>query len=80
MSGVLFTADPITGNRKVASVEATSASVALVSGLVNPDVFKVRNDEVVAKPIAARRRAVRTSPAGGTRERRWTRSGRSTRR
>src|SRR6266516_495301 len=53
-AGILFTADPVTGNRKVASVEASfGLGEALVSGLVNPDVFKVRDGEVVAKAIAA---------------------------
>ncbi|HEX6631874.1 MAG TPA: phosphoenolpyruvate synthase, partial [Gemmatimonadaceae bacterium] len=48
-AGVLFTADPVTGNRKVASVEATSGlGEALVSGLVNADVYRVRDGEVVA--------------------------------
>ncbi|HET6358270.1 rifamycin-inactivating phosphotransferase, partial [Streptomyces sp.] len=41
---------------------------ALVSGLVNPDVFKVRHGEVVAKAIAAKQRAVHALPAGGTQE------------
>src|SRR2546429_4443672 len=68
-AGVLFTADPVTGNRKVASVEASfGLGEALVSGLVNPDVFKVRDGEVVAKAIAAKQRAVHASPAGGTQE------------
>src|SRR5437016_8067900 len=68
-AGVLFTADPVTGNRKVASVEASfGLSEALVSGLVNPDVFKVRDGEVAAKAIAAKQRAVHASPAGGTQE------------
>ena len=49
-AGVLFTADPVTSNRKVASVEAGfGLGEALVSGLVNPDVYKVRDGEVVAK-------------------------------
>src|SRR5207302_9018699 len=40
-AGVLFTADPVTGNRKLASVEASfGLGEALVSGLVNPDVYK----------------------------------------
>jgi pyruvate,water dikinase len=53
-AGVLFTADPVTGNRKVASVEASfGLGEALVSGLVNPDVFKVRDGEVVARAVAA---------------------------
>jgi pyruvate,water dikinase len=49
-SGVLFTADPVTSNRKVASVEAISGlGEALVSGLVTPDAYEVRSSEVVAK-------------------------------
>src|SRR4051794_35590974 len=51
-AGTLFTADPITGHRKVASVEASfGLGEALVSGLVNADVYKVRDGEVVAKAI-----------------------------
>jgi rifampicin phosphotransferase len=68
-AGILFTADPVTCNRKVASVEATfGLGEALVSGLVNPDVFKVCDGEVVAKTIAAKQRAVHAAPAGGTQE------------
>ncbi|GGW55226.1 putative phosphoenolpyruvate synthase [Streptomyces lucensis JCM 4490] len=68
-AGVLFTADPVTGNRKVATVDAGfGLGEALVSGLVNPDVFKVRDGEVVAEAIASKRRAVRALPDGGTRE------------
>ncbi|MEW2179338.1 rifamycin-inactivating phosphotransferase [Streptomyces sp. NPDC005406] len=68
-SGILFTADPVTGNRKVATVDAGfGLGEALVSGLVNPDVFKVRDDEVVDRAIAAKRRAVLALPAGGTQE------------
>ncbi|MGW4236080.1 rifamycin-inactivating phosphotransferase [Streptomyces sp. NPDC004749] len=68
-AGVLFTADPVTGNRKVATVDAGfGLGEALVSGLVNPDVFTVRHGEVVAKTIAAKQRAVHALPAGGTRD------------
>ncbi|MFK4106343.1 rifamycin-inactivating phosphotransferase [Streptomyces sp. NPDC019531] len=68
-SGILFTADPVTGNRKTATVDAGfGLGEALVSGLVNPDVFKVRDGAVVAKTIAAKQRAVHALPAGGTRE------------
>lgn len=68
-AGILFTADPVTGNRKVATVDAGfGLGEALVSGLVNPDVFKVRHGEVVAKAIAAKQHAVRALPAGGTQE------------
>ncbi|MEV6193077.1 rifamycin-inactivating phosphotransferase [Streptomyces sp. NPDC051920] len=68
-SGILFTADPVTGNRKVATVDAGfGLGEALVSGLVNPDVFKVRDDEVVERTIGSKQRAVQALPAGGTRE------------
>jgi phosphoenolpyruvate synthase/pyruvate phosphate dikinase len=68
-AGILFTADPITGNRKVATVEASfGLGEALVSGLVNADVYKVRDGEVVAKTIGTKRLAILPSPAGGTQE------------
>ena len=68
-AGILFTADPVTGNRRVATVDAGfGLGEALVSGLVNPDVFKVRDGEVVAKTIAAKQRALHALPAGGTQE------------
>ena len=66
-SGILFTADPVTGNRRVATVDAGfGLGEALVSGLVNPDVFKVRDGDVVARTIAAKQRAVNALPTGGT--------------
>src|ERR671933_474209 len=66
-AGILFTADPVTGNRKVASVEASfGLGEALVSGLVNADVYKVRDGEVVAKAVATKQLAIHASPAGGT--------------
>jgi pyruvate,water dikinase len=68
-AGILFTADPVTGNRTVATVDAGfGLGEALVSGLVNPDVFKVRHGEVVARTIAAKQRAVHALPSGGTQE------------
>ncbi|MEU8791355.1 rifamycin-inactivating phosphotransferase [Streptomyces sp. NPDC048643] len=68
-AGVLFTADPVTGNRKVATVDAGfGLGEALVSGLVNPDVFTVRDGEIVTRVIAAKQRAVDALPSGGTRE------------
>ncbi|MEN3336342.1 MAG: rifampicin phosphotransferase, partial [Acidobacteriota bacterium] len=68
-AGVLFTADPVTGNRKVVSVEASfGLGEALVSGLVNADVYKVRDGAVVAKTIGTKRLAIHASPAGGTHE------------
>lgn len=68
-AGILFTADPVTGNRRVATVEAGfGLGEALVSGLVNADVFQVRDGEVVARAVATKQRAIQASPAGGTQE------------
>ncbi len=68
-SGILFTADPVTGNRKIASVEASfGLGEALVSGLVNADVYTVRDSQVTARQIAAKQLAIFASPAGGTQE------------
>ncbi|MFD9004056.1 rifamycin-inactivating phosphotransferase [Streptomyces sp. NPDC059582] len=68
-AGILFTADPVTGNRTVATVDAGfGLGEALVSGLVNPDVFKVRHGAVVAKTIAVKKRAVHALADGGTQE------------
>ncbi|MFD0689810.1 rifamycin-inactivating phosphotransferase [Actinomadura fibrosa] len=68
-SGILFTADPVTSNRKVATVEAAwGLGEALVSGLVAGDVYTVRDDRVVGSAIAAKPRLVEASPQGGTRE------------
>ena len=67
-SGVLFTADPVTGNRKVAIVEATFAlGEAFVSGTVDADVYRVRDGRIVDRTIATKRVAVHASPEGGTR-------------
>ena len=69
-AGVLFTADPITSNRKVTYVEATvGLGEALVSGLVNPDVVKVLGGAIVAKSVGTKQLAIYASPGGGTRER-----------
>ncbi|MFG3299388.1 rifamycin-inactivating phosphotransferase [Micromonospora chersina] len=68
-AGVLFTADPVTSNRKVASVEASfGLGEALVSGLVNADAYRVRDGEIVDRAIATKRLAVHALPAGGTQE------------
>ena len=81
-AGILFTADPVTGNRKVASVEASfGLGEALVSGLVNADTYKVRDGEVVAKAVGTKQLA-RSTPRrpAGQRSRRSSRRGRSSRR
>ena len=68
-AGILFTADPVTGNRKVVAVEASfGLGEALVSGLVNADAYKVRDGEIVAKAVATKQLAIHALPAGGTQE------------
>ena len=69
VAGILFTADPVTSNRKVVSVEASfGLGESLVSGRVNPDVYKVREGEIVAKVVATKQLAIHASPSGGTQE------------
>jgi rifampicin phosphotransferase len=66
-AGILFTADPVTGNRKVAVVEAGfGLGEALVAGLVNADVYKVRDGEIITKAVATKQLAIYALPAGGT--------------
>jgi pyruvate,water dikinase len=67
-AGILFTADPVTSNRRVATVDASwGLGEALVSGVVSGDVYTVRDDEVVAKSVGAKQHAVEALPQGGTR-------------
>jgi pyruvate,water dikinase len=66
-AGILFTADPVTSNRKLASVEAGfGLGEILVSGLVNADTYKVRDGAIVAKAVGTKRLAIHASPEGGT--------------
>jgi pyruvate,water dikinase len=66
-AGVLFTADPLTSNRSVVSVEAIyGLGMPLVSGEVSGDVYKVRDGEIVSREIATKRMAVHAAARGGT--------------
>ncbi|MFF5114473.1 rifamycin-inactivating phosphotransferase [Streptosporangium sp. NPDC000509] len=68
-AGILFTADPVTSNRKIATVEAGwGLGEALVSGLVAGDVYAVRDDQIVTTAVATKSRSVQASQAGGTKE------------
>lgn len=68
-SGVLFTAHPITGNRKVSSIEATfGLGESLVSGRVNADVYEVRDEAVVRRAIGDKALAILASDDGGVYE------------
>lgn len=66
-SGILFTADPITSNRKLLSIDAGfGLGEALVSGLVSADCYKVREGEIIDKRIATKDLAIYARKEGGT--------------
>ena len=66
-SGIMFTADPITSNRKVLSIDACfGLGEALVSGLVSPDCYKVQEDKLVDMRIATKKLATYGLKEGGT--------------
>jgi phosphoenolpyruvate synthase/pyruvate phosphate dikinase len=68
-AGILFTADPITGNRKVLSIDASfGLGEAMVSGLVNADLYKVCNGKIIDKKISTKKLAIYALQDGGTKE------------
>jgi pyruvate,water dikinase len=83
VSGILFTADPVSGNRHIASIDAGfGLGEALVSGLIEADLYRIdrrgRRDAGSGKRDARRRIlvarpgdkafAIRSVPGGGTRQ------------
>ena len=69
VAGILFTADPVTSNRKVLSIDAGfGLGEALVSGVVNADNYKVRNGEIIEKKISTKKLAIYPLKEGGTKE------------
>ncbi|MFL5353611.1 phosphoenolpyruvate synthase [Archangium sp.] len=68
-AGILFTADPVTSNRKVSSIDAGfGLGEALVSGLVNADIYKVRDGELIGKKVSTKKLAIHALNDGGTKE------------
>jgi len=66
-SGILFTADPVTSNRKALSIDAGfGLGEAFVSGLVSADNYKIRGVEIVDKVIATKELAIYGLKEGGT--------------
>jgi phosphoenolpyruvate synthase/pyruvate phosphate dikinase len=66
-AGIMFTADPITSNRKVTSIDAGfGLGEALVSGLANADHYKVQDRRIVDKKVSTQELAVYAATAGGT--------------
>lgn len=50
MSGILFTADPISGNRTVVSIDASfGLGEAIVFGMVSADLYKVKAEQIIEK-------------------------------
>jgi phosphoenolpyruvate synthase/pyruvate phosphate dikinase len=68
-AGIVFTADPVTSNRKVLSIDASfGLGEALVSGLVNADNYQVAHGRIIDKKISAKKLAIYAAPEGGTYE------------
>jgi len=66
-SGTMFTADPMTSDRKTLTIDAGfGLGEALVSGLVNPDSYKVVDGRIAEKNIGAKEIEVRPDRSGGT--------------
>ncbi|MVT08280.1 phosphoenolpyruvate synthase [Chitinophaga tropicalis] len=69
VAGIMFTADPVTSNRKVLSIDASfGLGEALVSGLVNADNYKVQDERIIDRQVSTKRLAVLASEEGGTLE------------
>lgn len=67
VAGIMFTADPITSNRKIVSIDASfGLGEALVSGLVNADIYKVREGQVIDKKVSTKKLAIYALKDGGT--------------
>lgn len=72
-SGILFTADPLTGHRHTLTIDASfGLGEALVSGLVTPDAYKVdkRTYTIIDRQIAGKEIGIFPEKDGGTRQER----------
>ncbi|KAI9282407.1 pyruvate phosphate dikinase PEP/pyruvate-binding protein [Umbelopsis sp. AD052] len=67
VSGIMFTADPVSGHRKIITIDASyGLGEALVSGLVTADMYQVRDETIVTKNIGSKKLAIYSLPEGGT--------------
>ncbi|SDH40091.1 PEP/pyruvate-binding domain-containing protein [Nonomuraea jiangxiensis] len=67
VAGVMFTADPVTGRRHQAVIDAAPGlGEAVVSGAVNPDRFVVFDGEILDRHAGDKHLAIRPLPGGGT--------------
>ena len=69
VAGIMFTADPVTSNRKVLSIDASfGLGEAMVSGLVNADNYKACNGRVIDRKISTKKLAIYALEDGGTKQ------------
>ena len=67
VSGIMFTADPVNGNRKVVSIDTNfGLGEAIVSGMVSADLYKVKEGRMIQKKISNKEIAIYSLPEGGT--------------
>src|SRR5215211_6897797 len=69
VSGIMFTADPVSGHRGIISIDASyGLGEALVAGLVSPDVYKFKKStrQVESKTVAKKELAILPLEGGGT--------------
>ncbi len=67
VSGIMFTANPVTGNRKIVSIDAGfGLGEALVSGIVSADLYQIKSGRLIKKQIAKKETAIYARPEGGT--------------
>ncbi len=70
-SGILFTADPLTGHRHTLTIDASfGLGEALVGGLVTPDTYHVdkRSRQIIKRQVAEKQVAIYPLKEGGTRQ------------
>lgn len=70
-SGILFSADPLTGHRHTLTIDASfGLGEALVSGIVTPDAYKIdkRTMTIIDRTIAEKQIAIFPEKHGGTRQ------------
>lgn len=70
-SGIMFTADPLSGSRRTVSIDAGfGLGEALVSGIVSADNYHVRDGQIAKKTVSEKKVEIVTESGGGTREQR----------
>lgn len=67
VSGILFTADPVSGHRHTFSIDASyGLGEALVAGLVTADLYQVQKGQIIRKQVSKKELAIYPRSTGGT--------------